>query len=129
MDIYSVAAIGVIGALICVLLKQYRPELALLAGCATAVLILTGAIDIMLEALEFFRELAEKSGMSALTVKTLLKCIGICMAASFASDICTDSGENALASRIETYGKIAAFSVSIPLFREFIELVISLTKM
>lgn len=129
MDIYSVAAIGVIGALICVLLKQYHPELALLAGCAAAVFILSAAIDILLGALDFFRELAESSGMSALTVKTLLKCIGICFAASFASDICADAGENALASRIETYGRLAAFAVSIPLFREFIKLVISLTKM
>ena len=77
MNIYSVAALGVIGALICVLLKQYRPELAMLAGIGVSVLILSGAVDVALDAISFFRELADASGMTALSIRTLLKCAGV----------------------------------------------------
>ena len=128
MNIFSVAAIGVIGALICVLLKQYRPELAMLAGIGVAVFILSGLVDLALDAISFFRELSEASGMSALSVRTLLKCAGVCFVTEFAADTCRDAGEAALASRVETFGRFAAFAVSIPLFREFVELAVSLIK-
>lgn len=128
MDIYTVAAIGVIGALICVLLKQYRPELALLAGVGVSVFILTGIIDVALDAVSFFRELADASGMSALAIRTLLKCAGVCFVAEFAADTCRDAGENALAARAETFGRFAAFAVSVPLLREFVQLALSLIK-
>ena len=128
MNIYTVAAIGVIGALICVLLKQYRPELAMLAGIGVSVFILSGLIDVALDAISFFRELSDASGMSALSIRTLLKCVGVCFVAEFAADACRDAGENALAARVETFGRFAAFAVSIPLFREFTELVVSLIK-
>ncbi|MBO4584339.1 MAG: hypothetical protein J5756_04645 [Clostridia bacterium] len=128
MNIYSVAAIGITGALICVLLKQYRPELALLAGIGVSVFILSGIIDVALDAISFFRELADASAMSALSVRTLLKCAGVCFVTEFASDTCRDAGETALAARVETFGRIAAFAVSIPIMREFAELVLALTK-
>lgn len=128
MNIYSVAAIGIVGALICVLLKQYRPELALLAGIGVSVFILSGVIDLMLDAIGFFRELADASAMSALSVRTLLKCAGVCFVTEFASDSCRDAGETALAARVETFGRLAAFAVAIPLFREFVGLVIALTR-
>ena len=128
MNIYSVAAIGITGALICVLLKQYRPELALLAGIGVSVFILSGIIDVALDAISFFRELADASAMSALSVRTLLNCAGVCFVTEFASDTCRDAGETALAARVETFGRIAAFAVSIPLMREFAELVLALTK-
>ncbi|MBO4934422.1 MAG: stage III sporulation protein AD [Clostridia bacterium] len=128
MNIYTVAAIGVIGALICVLLKQYRPELALLAGVGVSAFILSGLIDVALDAISFFRELADASGMSALSVRTLLKCVGVCFVTEFASDTCRDAGETALAARVETFGRLAAFAVSIPLLREFASLVAALIK-
>ncbi|MBQ9557456.1 MAG: hypothetical protein IJU94_02505 [Clostridia bacterium] len=128
MNIYSVAALGVIGALICVLLKQYRPELAMLAGIGVSVLILSGAVDVALDAISFFRELAEASGMTALSIRTLLKCAGVCFVTEFASETCRDAGENALASRVETFGRLAAFAVSIPLLREFAALAAALIK-
>lgn len=128
MNIYSVAAIGITGALICVLLKQYRPELALLAGIGVSVFILSGIIDVALDAISFFRELSDASAMSALSVRTLLKCAGVCFVTEFASDTCRDAGETALAARVETFGRIAAYAVSIPLMREFAELVLALTK-
>ena len=128
MNIYSVAALGVIGALICVLLKQYRPELAMLAGIGVSVLILSGVIDVALDAVSFFRELADASGMTALSIRTLLKCVGVCFVTEFAADTCRDAGEGALAARAETFGRLAAFAVSIPLLREFAALVTALIK-
>ena len=129
MNIYSIAAVGIVGALICVLLKQYRPELAILSGIGISVYILTGVIDLLFDAISFFKELTERSGLSSLAVQTILKCVGISLITEFASDTCRDAGETSLAARVELFGRVASLIVSIPLFKEFIELIITLTEM
>ena len=129
MNIYSIAAICIIGALISALLKQYRPELAVLAGVGVSVFILTGVTDLLLDAISFFKEVSENSGISALGIRTLLKCIGIYFVTEFAADTCNDAGESGLASRVELFGRVASLVVSIPLLREFLNLIISLTEM
>ena len=129
MNIYSIAAVGIVGALICVLLKQYRPELAILSGIGISVYILTGVIDLLFDAISFFKELTERSGLSSLAVQTILKCVGISLITEFASDTCRDAGETSLAARVELFGRVASLIVAIPLFKEFIELIITLTEM
>ena len=44
------------------------------------------------------------------------------------ADACRDAGEGALAARAETFGRLAAFAVSIPLLRGFAALVTALIK-
>lgn len=44
-------------------------------------------------------------------------------AAMLASDYCKDCGENALASQVTLAGKLAMLSVSLPLFKAFVEIV------
>lgn len=129
MNIYSIAAIGIIGALISVLLKQHRPELSILFGLGVSVFILSEVTDLLLDVISFFKELSEASGISNLGIRTLLKCIGISLVTQFAVETCNDASQAALASHIELFGRIASIVVSIPLFREFLKLIISLTEM
>ncbi len=129
MNIYSIAAIGIVGALICALLKQYRPELAILTGIGVSIYILIGVTDLLFDAIAFFKELTDRSGLSSLAVRTILKSVGISLVTEFASDTCRDACESSLASRVELFGRVASIVVAIPLFKEFIKLIISLTEM
>ena len=79
--------------------------------------------------IRFFKELTERSGLSSLAVQTILKCVGISLITEFASDTCRDAGETSLAARVELFGRVASLIVAIPLFKEFIELIITLTEM
>lgn len=129
MNIYSVAITAILGALICVLLRQHRPELATLAGVGVSLFILVGVTDMLLDAISFFKELAENSNISALGIRTLLKCIGISFVTELAADTCRDAAEGSLASRVELFGRVASLVVAIPLFKEFLNLTLSLTEM
>ena len=56
----------------------------------------------------------------------LLKITGIAFLTEFAVSICKDSGESAIASKIDSGGKIIIISISIPIITALLELVISI---
>lgn len=56
---------------------------------------------------------------------TLIKIIGIAYICEFASQICIDAGENAIAKKIELSGKILIMSCSIPILNDLLELILT----
>lgn len=56
----------------------------------------------------------------------LLKITGIAFLTEFAVSICKDSGETAIANKIDLGGKIIIIAISIPIISALLELVIKL---
>lgn len=59
-------------------------------------------------------------------ISALIKIIGIAYICEFASQICIDAGEGAIAKKIELSGKILIVSCSIPILNDLLELVLTL---
>ena len=62
--------------------------------------------------ISMLQSLSEKMGMSSKFFVILLKITGIAYLSEFASNICKDSGETAVASKVELAGKILIISLS-----------------
>lgn len=73
-----------------------------------------------------FSELTKRSGINSEYLGILLKITGIAILTEFAVSICNDSGESAIANKIELGGKIIIISISIPIIVALIELIISI---
>ena len=56
----------------------------------------------------------------------LLKITGIALLTEFAISICKDSGEGAIASKIEIGSKVIIITMSIPIITSLLELVIEI---
>ncbi|MBR3002097.1 MAG: hypothetical protein IKF38_00775 [Clostridia bacterium] len=56
-------------------------------------------------------------------ISLLLKITGIAFLAEFAVSVCKDSGEGAIASKIELGSKILIISMSIPIISSLLELI------
>ena len=67
---------------------------------------------------------ANKASINSKFLGILLKITGIAIITEFAVSICKDSGENAIASKIDLGGKIIIMSVSIPIISSLIEMII-----
>ena len=70
--------------------------------------------------------LTSKMGTGSQFLKILLKITGIAILTEFAVSICKDSGETAIASKIDLGGKIIIISISIPIITALLELVINI---
>ena len=69
----------------------------------------------------------KRGGMAMKNIlKIILKITGIAILTEFAVSICKDSGESAIASKIDLGGKIIIISISIPIITALLELVISI---
>ena len=122
MDIAMVVAAGIIATAIAVLLRQYKPEYALMVSLAAGIVILIALTRNILPVLDTINSLLSQSGMQKQYIAILIKALGICYLTQLACDTCKDAGESAIGAKIELAGRVAVLIVSLPLFESILSL-------
>ena len=126
LTIYALIAIALISLALIMLLKQYRPELALLASVASALILLIYGVAKSGEIISAVRTMTEQAGIDEQNVMLVLKALGICYIVQIAKDICADSGQTALADRIDFIGKVTVVAMSLPMLTQILGIVTQL---
>lgn len=124
VQIIKILAIALIALIIIILLKQYRPEFAIYISLLTGVLIVLLVIDDLKGIIILLQSLASKASINGTFLTLLLKITGIAFLSEFAVSICKDSGEGAIASKIEIGSKIIIISMSIPIISSLLEIIL-----
>lgn len=122
----SIIGIGIVAAALAVVLRQYRPEFAMMVSLGAGLFILfkvTGAISPVMEEI---RMVLSTASLPTEYTAVLFKALGICFLTQIACDTCKDAGENAISAKVEVAGKIAVLAVSLPLFRQVLTIVYEL---
>lgn len=124
MDIIKIIGIAFIAVIIIVILKQYRPEFAIYASIIAGVLILTLASGTLSGIINMISSISSKTNINSEFLVILIKITGIAILTEFAVSICKDSGESAIASKVDIGGKIIIISMSIPIINALIDTVV-----
>ena len=106
-----------------VLLRRLGGEFGLIVSLAASVVILLAVITSISPLIELIKELADEAGTQTEHIAVLLKALAVCIITRLASEVCRDSGEGAIASKVEFAGRTAVLLVAVPLFREILEIV------
>ena len=125
-DISKIIGIGLIGLIIIVILKQYKPELAIYVSIIAGVLILVFAIEKLTGIINLLQSISNKTNINSSFLKILLKITGITFITEFAVSICSDAGVKAIASKIEIGSKVVIITMSIPIITSLLELVLEI---
>jgi len=80
------------------------------------------------EAVRFVREFTDRMSGSADALKIVLKAVGIAYICEFAVQALKDCGESSIASKVELGGKLVMVAMTLPLFTEFISMVLRLAE-
>ena len=123
MDVFKIVGIGLIGTVMALVLKQTKPELAILVSMATAVAIFLFVTPYFKAIIDMFEELTNMAGLNPLHVGLVLKIIGVAYVIQFGAELCRDAGEGAIASKIELGGKITLLAMSMPIIYGLINLI------
>ena len=115
MEIIKIIGIALIALIIIIMLKQYRPEYAIFISILTGVLILFLVMDRLTGIINLIESIKSKFSINTQFIALLIKITGIAFLSEFAVSICKDSGEAAIASKIELGSKIIIISMSIPI--------------
>ncbi len=123
MDVIKIIGIGIISLIIVIIVKQYKPEFAIYISIMAGVLILGLAFDKLTEIIKLLNNLASRTAVNGKFIGLLLKITGIAILTEFAVSLCKDSGETAIATKIDIGGKIMIVAVSIPIISSLLETV------
>ncbi len=122
-DIAAICGLCICAALMCKITEKHSKEQAVLLVIAVAVMIFFNITDSVPVVLDKMESLMDYSGLDREYVSILFKALGICWLTQFASDICRDCGEAAIASASEIFGKIQLVILAMPLFESLINVV------
>lgn len=89
-----------------------------LVGC---VIVVGAAIALLSPAITQVTQLFEQAGISSSYISIIFKAMAVCFITQIACDICHDSGENAIASAAELWGRATVTLMSLPLITAVIE--------
>lgn len=124
MEVIKIIGIALIALIIIILLKQYKPEFAIYISLITGVLILILVMDKLTGIVNLIQTISSKTSINNNFLSLLIKITGIAFLSEFAVSVCKDSGESAIASKIELGTKIIIISMSIPIISSLLELVL-----
>ena len=109
MDAFQIIAIALTGAVLSITVKQYKPELSIGIGIITGIIIFFSVAEGISEIFLDISEIMYKSGVSQGYLAAVLKVVGISYVTQFSAEVCRDSGQGAIASKLEIAGKIIIF--------------------
>lgn len=126
MDILRIVGIGIISLIIIIIIKQYKPEFTLYVSIIAGIIMFFIVADKFSGIINLLTNISNKASFNSEFLKILIKITGIAILSEFAISICKDSGEAAIASKIDLAGKIIIISISIPIISSLLETVIKI---
>lgn len=126
MEILQIIGIGLLSAILAVVVKKDKPEYAIHISIAAGLIIFIFILGKLATVINVFNNIANKASIDSTYLNIILKIIGISYLVEFGSQICKDSGENAIASKIEIAGKVIILVLSIPILQTLLDLVIKI---
>ena len=126
MDIIKIIGVGLIALIIIIILKQYRPEFVIYVSIIAGVIILILIMDKVSSIIDLLTSLSNKTVINNEFLVLLIKITGIAFLTEFSVSICKDSGETAIANKIDIGGKVLIISMSIPIIASLLETIIKI---
>jgi stage III sporulation protein AD len=126
MEIIQIVGLGLMVTILTLIIKEQKPELAFLLAVFTGIVIFLFLIGKISSIIRILEDLATKSGINMVFLKTILKIIGIAYIAEFGAQTVRDAGQESIASKIELSGKILIMMMAIPIISVIIETVVKL---
>lgn len=126
MEIIKIIGVGLIALILIIILKQYKPEFVIYVSLIAGAIILTMTFSKVSGIIELINSLSSKVSIHQEFITLLIKITGIAILTEFAVSICKDTGETAIASKIDMGGKVMMVSMSVPIIAGLLETILKI---
>lgn len=124
MEIIKIIGIGLSALIIIIILRQYKPEFAIYVSIIAGVLILLFSLSKINGIINLLKDISNKASINSKFLNIILKITGIALLTEFAVSLCQDSGENAIANKIDIGGKVIILTISLPIISSLLEIIL-----
>ncbi|MDE5771493.1 MAG: stage III sporulation AC/AD family protein [Ruminococcus sp.] len=118
---FSVAVFCVCSAIFAVLLRQHCHEQSLMIALAACVAVIGGFMVFLAPLVSDVQDIFSQAGISDSYISLIFKAAAVCFITQITCEICRDSGENAIASAAEMWGRGAVTFMSLPVLKALLE--------
>lgn len=126
MEIFQIVGLGILATIIVVILKELRPEFAILVSIVTGVIIFTLILSKLIYVVDTISTLQSRVDVNISYFNTIIKIIGMAYIVEFASQISRDAGESSIAMKIEFAGKVLIMVLAIPIILALMDLIVKI---
>lgn len=126
--IFKVAVIGVGGTFLSLIVGQFHKEYSLFIILSVCLLLIALLTQNMEKIISFMREMEENLQIGDVYFKLLFKLFAIAYVSQTTASLCSDLGHQAISFQIEMVGKIAIFSLSLPVLRTILSSIEELVR-
>ena len=126
MNILKVCIFCFTAVILILTLKEHNKSIAALISIVAGIGIMIYVLSQMVGIFEILENLSSKAHVETKYLSLILKVAGISYLVEFGKNVCVDSGECALGTKLELAGKVMIVTLTIPILREILELIINL---
>ena len=127
-EIFKVLGMCLVAALLSIVLKSKSLEFSVVISVFAGFLAAAILIKSISDPISQFKSLIEEYNLNNQYFKVAVKALGIGYITSFIADTCRDSGQTSLAAKAELAGKVAIFTLSLPLLLSILNIATGLIK-
>lgn len=118
-----IAALAVCETVLYLLLKRYKPEMCPLCEISAVIALFFMILPEIRHLKTLTAELTGTAGIQGDYLEILLKVLGLALITEICADMCRDSGQSALGTKIEFFGTVSVLTAAIPLFKAVLQLI------
>ena len=127
-EVLKLAAVALIALCAVLVLKSYRPEIAMQVSITAGIIILAYGMNTVESVMNSARTVMNQYGLDPEGMISVGKMIGIAYIVQFSADTCRDCGESSLAGKVELAGRLMMVTAAIPLVLSTLDAIGGLMK-
>ena len=121
MENIKVCGIVICALLVCIVFKNIKSEFSLFIRLAITISITLISLAIFYPIMSYIDTISKDTAIYKY-LPILIKALGIALCVQITSEICSDAGENAIAERVNLFGKAQILILSLPLIKNLLDL-------
>ena len=125
-DLLKILAIALVTVFAHMLIKQTKPEIAIIISIVGSVIIIMMAVNILSSVISSFYRIFQATGVEKTLITPLIKIVAIGYIAEFGANICLDAGASSVADKILFSAKLIILVISMPIITTVIDMVVTL---
>lgn len=126
IEILKIVAIALVTIFAHMLVKQTKPEIAIIISIVGSVIIVVMAVNILSSVISSFYKIFQTTGVETALLTPLIKIVAIGYIAEFGANICQDAGANGVADKVLFSAKLIILVIALPIITTVVDMVVAL---
>lgn len=122
MNIFTIVGVAIIGVVLSLIIANYNKEYSMLIALCCGVIIFGMILYGISPIITLINTFANDYGINNVYIKIILKALSIAYITQLCINICNDSGQSAIAGKVELAGKVIILILAIPLFEQLLKI-------